>query len=113
MFIYFIIFQLLFSQNDVIENTTEIIYKTNNQGIIGFDSTKGHFIFPKSEPNNFIFGLGLITSGINSETSTTFSSFSFWVWALTQACFRPCLSRHPRRQCHQKQNRCLCRAPRL
>ena len=75
--IFFLLFRILFSQQSIIENTSAIEYKVNNIGLIGLDSTKGHFIFPKKSQNNFIYSIGIAFAGKKSTNNEIFTSFSF------------------------------------
>lgn len=74
--IFFILLNILFSQKSTIENTSAIEYKVNNIGIIGLDSMKGRFVYPKNSKNNFIYSIGLIFSGKNSTNNEIFNSYS-------------------------------------
>lgn len=75
--IFFLLFNILFSQQSIIENTSAIEYKVNNIGIIGLDSTKGHFIFPKESQNNFIYSIGIAFAGKKATDNEIFTSYTF------------------------------------
>ncbi len=67
---------LLFSQHTIIENNGEFEYKVSNQSVIGHDSTKGYFIYPKGGEDNLFHSLGIIFAGKNSISGEVFNSFS-------------------------------------
>lgn len=70
------IFNLLVSQQTIIENNGEFEYKANNQTVIGHDSIKGYFRYPIGADDNLIHSLGVIFAGRNSATGEVFNSFS-------------------------------------
>lgn len=65
--ILFILFNILFSQNNIIENTTNIKYSVDSHGLIGYDSIKGSFVFPKNSDNNFIYSISHLFYGLNES----------------------------------------------
>lgn len=76
MLILLMILNSLFSQHTIIENNGEFEYKVNNQSVIGHDSTKGYFLYPKGGEDNLFHSLGIIFAGKNSITGEIFNSFS-------------------------------------
>lgn len=72
--ILLILFNILFSQNNIIENTTNIRYSLDSHGLIGYDSIKGNLVYPKSSDNNFIYSISHLFYGINEVNADTIIS---------------------------------------
>lgn len=76
MLLFFII-SILFSQEKVLENTSNISYILNDNGVIAYDSLKGNFRYPKNNGDNFFYSISHIFSGINAKNGDTIYSSNF------------------------------------